>query len=986
VEFRILGPLEVWSGDRRVAVPGAAQRALLLALLLRANTPVSVDRLVDDLWGEDAGAGPVKRLQVGISRLRRALSTGTEGGDGPAVLDTESGAYVLRVGPEQVDATRFERLAGEGKRALAGGEGARAAATLREALGLWRGPALADVAFEPFAQAEIARLEELRQVALEDRIDADLARGGHREVVGELRAMVAEQPARERLRAQLMLALYRCGRQVEALDAYREAREWMAEELGLEPGPTLRRLQQAILRQERALEPRVSQPIALRLPAGRPMPGGPRAPAAPLFGREVELEELSALIREPATRLLTLTGPGGVGKTRLAVELARRVGGEFADGAHVVSLASVADARHLLSTIAGALGLEAVSDEEPGSTLLRLLSARHLLLVLDSFEHLLAGAPEVAELLGACPRVTVLATSREPLRLSVERVYALTPLTVPDDRAGVGVADLMRYGATAMFLDRARARDRAFKLAPAQVGHVLTICRRLDGLPLALELAAARLGVLSLEQLDARLGQSLAVLGQGPRDAPDRQATLRSTLDWSVDLLSAEERHAFIGFAVFAGAATLEAVEAVTGASLDVLDSLVAKHLVVRAGDRLAMLETTREYAAERLEKEPEAEAVRERHGRWCLKVAEDLAPRLVTSGRGRALSLLNHEIDNFRAALAWSVATGRGELAVALAGALGPYWWRANRDAEGRRWLDAALAVPFDVAPATRARALLFRARVNRRLPVPVQARDLSAAAELFASVGDRGGVAKSLAILAVAAGSQGDYAAARSHLDDALRIAREAGDADAVAMALSAEVMRAPDYRHASRLAEEAIPALEAVGNVVDICAVCSETGYLAIRDLRHGEALPWLERGLRAARQAGDPLGLHVVQSNQGLAHLFRGDSDHAARYFTRSLQLCREAALHDIVDEPLLGLAAVAVQDARLERAARLTGAARALGTGPHTLDEDLIFQRLHEQYLVPGRDRLGPSRWDQEERAGANLTVDAAINLALERIG
>jgi predicted ATPase len=693
---------------------------------------------------------------------------------------------------------------------------------------------------------------------------------------------------------------------------------------------------------------------------------------------------LTQLLRAPATRLVTLLGPGGVGKTRLATEVAWTLRDAFADGVRFVELAGVGDAGHLASSIAQALDVPALGEGDERAALLRFIATRELLIVLDNFEQLAAASPLVGDLLAWCPRVTVLATSREPLRLSAEHVFRVAPLAVPGDATALPVADLERFGATAMFVERARARDRAFSVAPEEVRDVLAICRRLDGLPLALELAAARLGVLSVGQLAARLSRSLAALGAGVRDAPERHSTLRSTIDWSVELLDEAERQAFVRFAVFAGGATVEAAEAVIGAPLDILDSLVAKQLIVRTRDRLTMLETTREYAAERLEADPGAAEVRDRHLRWCLGLAEEHAPELVTRRRGEALAILNRDIDNLRAALAWSIGAGRGALAVALAGALGPYWWRANHDDEGRQWLDAALRVGAEAPAAVRARALLFRARVSRRLHGPEEARDLCDAAELFAEVGDRAGVARCLAFLAVAERSHGEYDRARAHIDEAVRTAREVGDPEALATALTAAAMRAPDFASASALAEEAIAALQAVGNVVDVCSVCSETGYLAIRDGRYADALPWLEQALIAAREAGDPLGLHLVDGNQALALLFCGKHEEAAELFARSLELCRDFGFHDFADESLFGLAAVAVEEGRLERAARLAGAARAHGGGPNTMDEDVVFQRLHEQYLVPGRSRLGEPQWDRAMLAGGALSFDDAVDLALER--
>ena len=764
---------------------------------------------------------------------------------------------------------------------------------------------------------------------------------------------------------------------------------------GLPPGTALRELGYYRLKNFDRAEP-LFQLLATGLPevfpplrAAQDVPswGGAEpvlaSPATALFGREPDLERLTSLLRNPAVRLVTLAGPGGVGKTRLATEFARRRADDFTEGARFVPLAPLSDDGHIPSAIALALGVPRLEDESTLPALRRFLAARHTLVVLDGFDHLLAGAPLVAELLAACPNLTVLVTSREPLRLSGEYVHAVAPLAVPDVGVAVGPRDLPRFAATAMFLDRARARDHTFVAASDDAAHVVAICRRLDGLPLALELAAARVGVLSVRELAARLERSLSVLGSGPRDAPARHATLRATIDWSVRLPTAEERRAFARFAVFAGGATVEAAEAVTGATLDVLDSLVAKQLIVRTQDRLAMPEITREYAGELLDGHPDVDEVREHHASWYLQLAEEHAPRLVTARRAAALSRLENEIDNLRAAMSWAIEARRAELAAAPAGALGPYWWRAHHQDEGRSWLDAVLAATPKISAGMRARALFFRARVNCRLPQRMPEHDLSTAAELFHSAHDDAGAAKCLAFLAVSERHRGEHEIALSRLQEALRVARRTDDSEAVAIALSGAVIGAVNYATASGVAAEAVAALRRVGNVLDIGSVYGDTGYLAIRDGRYAEALPWLEQALSTVREIGDPFMLLVVHGNQGLAHLFLGNVTPAKEHFLRSVELCRHAAFHDLVDEGLLGLAAVAALEDRLGHAARLAGAARAHAGSTRTVDDDIVQGRLRERFLSPARARYGARRWDRYEDQGRALTFPEAVDLALE---
>ena len=580
MEFRILGPLEVHDGSGPVRVPGAKERALLADLLVHAGRVVAADRLVDDLWGEELPGNPANTLQGRVSALRRAL-----GPAGAGLVVTSPPGYRLAVEPEQLDAGRFQRLVAEAD-AAAAREGPRAARLLEAALGLWRGPALAEFADLPWARAEAARLEELRLAAQEALAELRLAGGGHAELVGELEALVAAHPLRERPRGQLMLALYRSGRQADALRVYGETRATLAEELGIDPSPELQRLQRAILTQDPAIAP----------------PGRARAPAAPphnlperltsLVGRDRELDEVGKLVGQH--RLVTVTGPGGAGKTSLAVEAARRLVAGFPDGVWLVELAALRDPGLLGEAVAATLGL---SEERAGSgappppaaeRLASFVADKAMLVVLDNCEHLVAAcAGLAARLVSACPDLTVLASSREPLGVAGEVTFTVPPLAVdPLDPADIGGIEAVQ-----LFVDRARLADPNFGLTTVNASAVASICRRLDGIPLAIELAAARVRVLSVEQIATRLHDRFRLLADGSRTALPRHQTLRAAIDWSHRLLSGPEQVLFRRLAVFAGGCTLEAAEAVCNADgdlpIDVLEgveSLVAKSLLREVG------------------------------------------------------------------------------------------------------------------------------------------------------------------------------------------------------------------------------------------------------------------------------------------------------------------------------------------------------------------------------------------------------------------
>ncbi|MEU0506855.1 BTAD domain-containing putative transcriptional regulator [Nocardia sp. NPDC005998] len=557
MRFGVLGPLTVWTDAGTVVpIPGAKVRALLADLLVAGGQPVSADRLVDDIWAADPPGNPAGTLAAKASQLRRALEDAEPGGR-DLVVSPPPG-YRL-VGTE-VDALRFRSLIATARAAT---DTTARVAALTEALGLWRGPAFADFRDAEFAGPVIAQLEEQRLVAVEELAEARLSLGEYREVAGDLAVFVREHPLRERLRAALLRALYGAGRQAEALASYEDLRRHLDDELGLDPSPELVALQRSILGQELEVAAPRPEHVVRRRSSNIP------AQRTALIGRDEEVARLREAVSE--TRLVTLTGPGGVGKTRLALATAAGLKERFPHGTWLIELAPLqptsTDATSWLAeAVSQVLGIRATGGADPTDLLCEVLADQELLLVLDNCEHVVDHAADLAELLlGAAPKLHILATSREQLRLPGEDIVAVEPLAVP--AADVGLAEVKKSSAVELFVTRARASDRDFNLDTDTAESVAILCRRLDGIPLALELAATRVRALGVHEMVARLDDRFRLLATGHRGAPPRQQTLTAMIDWSWGLLDDTERTVLRRLAVHTGSCTLDAAETVCAAN-----------------------------------------------------------------------------------------------------------------------------------------------------------------------------------------------------------------------------------------------------------------------------------------------------------------------------------------------------------------------------------------------------------------------------------
>lgn len=927
LRLRVLGPTEVLGDDGPAKIGAGQPRTVLAALALSAGTTCTTDALIDAVWGESPPASASKLLQVYVSRLRKLLPAGIG-------IETRPTGYHRKVDPSAVDAVRFEREVGDGRAALEAGNPALAAAVLARALALWRGPAYADVRYAPFAEAEIERLERLRDFCVELRTDAQLDLGHHADVLAELRGRLIEDPANETLAARAILAAYRTSGAAEALEIFGRTEAALASELDTEPSPELIALRERVVRRDPSLE----LPPDAAGSSSHPLPEAPNR----LVGRQRELAELRTLVGDPGVRLVSLTGAGGSGKTRLALEVARELGPTFANGSALVEMASLTDPSLVPATIAVALGVDPGAD--PMASLLRAVAGRELLLVLDTLEHLREATPELVRLLAGAPRLVILATTRVVLHASGEHVFPVHPLAEED--------------AVELFGERARAQDPAFSRAAETDALAATICRRLDGIPLAIELAAPRVRALGLKGLDERLASRLTVLTGGPRDLPARQQTLQDTIAWSVRLLEPAHVDAFAALAVFAGGCSMEAARRVADADDEAMITLV-DHSLVQAYDhagerRFRMLDTVREFASER--QGERRDAINSALVSWMADLVAGLSIGFRGPPRAEALDRLEVEVDNLRTALLLARDDPEPDRELAIAGGIGLFWRARGHLAEGRAVYEG-IVERRGLVPTT------YGIRVARRAATLAWSTgDLDRAAALAEAaldaanrIDDAEGQSHGHNLLGALAALRGDLEAAVPHLQEAIE--RSQADTD-LESAYTSRLNLGVVYRDMGRLDE-------------------AREHFQAVLEYRAGE---------------GQSLGFGMAQLNLGELEYQAVDLSASEAHFGAAASAFEAFGDRVRFANALQGLAAVEARTGRAESAARRLGQAATMiqdvgwsvgwsGDGPNLVAEA----------AAAAREALGDETFDRLSAEGAaqeGPTLDGArvVNDGSERQG
>ena len=988
LRIQLLGGFRVWGGTRLIAGEQWRLRkaaALIKLLALAAGHRLHREQLIDRLWPDSEPAAAASNLRYTLHVARRSLESAATGAARCLRGDREQ-LWLCPDGPLWIDVEAFEQAAGAAR-------GSGDPVAYLTALKLYTGELLPEDRYEDWAadRREALRASQIALLIELARLHED--RGEPEPALAALERVVAQEPAHEEAHQALMRLYAAAGRRHQALRQYRQLEEALRREVGAEPEPASRRLYRQISAGHFAAESTSERPAVQPAPRRHNLPSA----ITSFVGRERELAEIRGLL--DAGRLVTLTGPGGVGKTRLAIEVAAGLVERYPDGIWLVELGALPSTGAGLRgdqgvptdlTLRGDQGVptdleggspqtfdepalvpQAVAQalgrrEEPGrplaATLADALRLRQLLLVLDNCEHLIEACAALAEaLLRACPRLQILVTSRQALGLTGEAVWPVPPLALPRPGRLPPPEELARVGAIRLFGERARLARPDFALTPRNAAAVAQICHRLDGLPLAIELAAARVRVLTVEQIAGRLDDRFWLLAGGDRAAPMRQQTLRAAVDWSYSLLDPLERALFNRLAVFAGGWTLEAAEAVGGAEgidraevLGLLERLVDKSLVIAevdedGGARYQLLETLRQYGRERLAESGEAEAIERRHAACFLALAEEAEVAGTGPGQTAWASRLEREHENLRAALRWMLECGDAAAALELAGTLAWFWEARGHLEEGRRWLTAALSRPGAAPPAGRAKALNGAGLLAYWQGDYDRATQLcEESLALFRELGDKRGTATALLDLGTVAREQGDQGRAAMFYEGSLTLFRELGDKE-------------------------------------NIANVSSSAGLSASCQGDHERAVALHEEALALRRAMEDKRGVALSLGNLALTVGYRRDYGRSASLCMESLALFRELDDRWAIGLYLPILAGALYAQGQAKRAVRLLGAAEAVREGIGTTIPPYV-RKVYERVVAAMRGTLGEHALAAAWAEGRALSLEQALDEALTPVG
>lgn len=980
----MLGPFEVMLDGVPLKVPGTKQRTLLAILALRFNTFVSSAHLVDLLWEQQPPKSALNLLHVYISGLRKILKFGANGR--PCIVTRPSG-YILEIDPHQLDAEVFTNLVDEGRRALIARANKAAALKYDKALALWRGDVLSDFRFATFAQSDIARYEHLRESALEDWAEAQLALGRQADLIPQLVTLVIENPLRERMRGQLMLALYREGQQAAALQTFADGRRILVQELGVEPGRELCELYEKILHQDAGLDSSAAEAPGTKLTN---LP----TPLSTFVGREFELRVIPS--KFSGTRLVSLVGPVGCGKSRLAIEIGGRMINHYSDdGIWWADLSDVIDPALVPERVASALGIHRPSAGFTIQGIVQALEQRAVLLILDNCEHLLETcAGLVDQVLLKCKDCQVLVTSRTALQLPDEYTYHLKPLELPDDFSYEGCRD---NDAVRLFCDRAAQVFSNFALTQTAAPVVGRICARLDGLPLSIELAAARLGALSLEEVESRLDGQLRLLSTGRSTVPNARGSLLAALDLSFEQLDSLEQQFFARTSVFTGGFTLEAAASVCVSNesaghrvLDMISVLVNDSLVMvdnrNRVRRYRLLPAVRQYAGEKLDSLGERRLIEDKHAAFHLSFVEDAERGLHGPDQSRWLRDLRSELSNIRSALEWCLSEAEdAERAVRIAAAI--WWFWGERPAEGDDWLRRGLSLGAQLPVRLRAKGLLGRAALNflqgAYREASVMANESLALAEEADEASIRIGA---LHFLGSICRDQGAYERSNSFHQEGLAAARRLGDDWLIgrsfySLALLAEAQGL--YERSARYLNEANVFFAGIGDSEGMGEVAYISGELLMRQEDWRAAALQFNKALSGAREREDREQIACLSLSIASAAVHAGERPFTYMMLDEAFIEFRRLGMRLWLAKTLECMAHVSEAFEEYGRAATLLGVAEclrdALSSPPSSSEAVNLMKRLEAL-----KTQLGDEAATVCLAIGKSMSVDEAFNLFQEQ--